>query len=270
MKAWSRPERDGLPHQCLKCGELFNEGTTIILRGCPECRGTRFFYTQVPLTISEREKLLATSEITLREAIDQLVKNAKDGEPTELPHGPTEWVQLTTGDTASALPKRLEDYDEHAPPPAPVKFTPAPSPIPVPMIEVPKDESTWLPGNKLLIKRTADAALSRRRKAPVEFDYAPPPTAAPVLAPSPAFNPAPEPLTPGVPEEPPLPAPAKESETNAPLSDGPPETIRIANPGEYEIDVKRLLESDPIVIQRDGTYLIHLASLFDANRPKGG
>ena len=47
-----------------------------------------------------------------------------------------------------------------------------------------------------------------------------------------------------------------------------PETIRISKPGEYEIDVKRLLESNPIVIQRDGTYLIHLASLFESNRPK--
>lgn len=68
-----------VPHQCLKCGQLFNEGTTTILRGCPECRGTRFFYTQTPLTVSERDKLLATSEVSLREAIDQLMKQAQEG-----------------------------------------------------------------------------------------------------------------------------------------------------------------------------------------------
>lgn len=277
-----------MPHQCLKCGVLFNEGTTTILRGCPDCRGTRFFYTQVPLTMSEREKLLATSEITLREAIDQLVKKAHDGDVTDLPKSPDEWVKVTVQDTpattptaASAAPRKLEDFETKAPEPTPkpVTFTPVPPPVETkqaPKVAEPqKSETAWFIGKKLLIKRTPTAAPPpRRRKDAIQFDYAPP---APVLetprafktepAPLPAAaNPEPQPTSP--PRATPATAASPEVEVITPIGDGPPETIRIGKPGEYEIDVKRLMESNPIVIQRDGTYLIHLASLFESNRPK--
>lgn len=267
-----------MPHQCLKCGVLFNEGTTTILRGCPDCRGTRFFYTQTPLTMSEREKLLATSEITLREAIDQLVKKAQDGDVTSLPKSPDEWVKVTTEETPAAPnPKRLEDF-EAKPPEAtvtlPVKFTPtppteAPKPTP-PAGALQQNETAWFIGKKLLIKRTPEAAPPRRRKKePIQFDYAPP---APVLETPPAFRTVPQPPAPAVAAEPiaapRTPNPAPDAEVMTPIGEGPPETIRIGKPGEYEIDVKRLMESNPIVIQRDGTYLIHLASLFESNRAK--
>ena len=41
-----------------------------------------------------------------------------------------------------------------------------------------------------------------------------------------------------------------------------PETIDIEKPGQYTIDLKGLLEKEPIVIQKDGTYMIHLPSVF--------
>jgi predicted nucleic acid-binding Zn-ribbon protein len=41
-----------------------------------------------------------------------------------------------------------------------------------------------------------------------------------------------------------------------------PETIDIERPGKYKIDVKGLLEDEPIIIQKDGSYTIHLPSLF--------
>jgi len=36
----------------------------------------------------------------------------------------------------------------------------------------------------------------------------------------------------------------------------------VEQPGKYHIDLKGLLEKEPIVIQKDGTYTIHLPSLF--------
>ena len=30
----------------------------------------------------------------------------------------------------------------------------------------------------------------------------------------------------------------------------------------YEIDVESLLEKSPVIVRRDGTYLVHLPSLF--------
>ena len=41
-----------------------------------------------------------------------------------------------------------------------------------------------------------------------------------------------------------------------------PETIDIEKPGKYSIDLKGLLENEPIIIQKDGTYTIHLPSVF--------
>ncbi|MEA2055536.1 MAG: Zn-ribbon containing protein, partial [Candidatus Thermoplasmatota archaeon] len=26
-----------MPHQCLKCGKIFEEGSTQLLKGCPDC-----------------------------------------------------------------------------------------------------------------------------------------------------------------------------------------------------------------------------------------
>ena len=46
-----------MPHQCLKCGSVFADGSPEILRGCPECDGTRFFFTEKPLSDDERNRL---------------------------------------------------------------------------------------------------------------------------------------------------------------------------------------------------------------------
>jgi predicted nucleic acid-binding Zn-ribbon protein len=45
-----------------------------------------------------------------------------------------------------------------------------------------------------------------------------------------------------------------------------PDTVNIRKPGEYEIDLKGLLERNPIVVHKDGAYLIHLPSLFDQGK----
>ena len=41
-----------------------------------------------------------------------------------------------------------------------------------------------------------------------------------------------------------------------------PDTVTIADAGEYAIDIKGLLEKNPIVVHKDGAYMIHLPSLF--------
>ena len=41
-----------------------------------------------------------------------------------------------------------------------------------------------------------------------------------------------------------------------------PETINIEKTGKYLIDIKGLLEEEPIIIQKDGSYTIHLPSIF--------
>jgi predicted nucleic acid-binding Zn-ribbon protein len=41
-----------------------------------------------------------------------------------------------------------------------------------------------------------------------------------------------------------------------------PETIEVEQPGKYHINLKGLLEKEPIVINKEGTYTIHLPSAF--------
>ena len=44
-----------MPHQCLKCGFVFEEGSSQLLKGCPGCGGNRFFFTKQPLNELERD-----------------------------------------------------------------------------------------------------------------------------------------------------------------------------------------------------------------------
>ena len=53
----------------------------------------------------------------------------------------------------------------------------------------------------------------------------------------------------------------KKLEEEQEVSDSP-ETIDIERPGKYSIDLKGLLEQEPIIIQKDGSYTIHLPSVF--------
>jgi len=33
-----------MPHQCVKCGKVYEDGTKVILQGCTACSGKMFFY----------------------------------------------------------------------------------------------------------------------------------------------------------------------------------------------------------------------------------
>ncbi len=214
-----------MPHQCLKCGSLFPEGTTTILRGCPDCYGTRFFYTEEPLTMAERDRMLQQANRELPALLEKLAKTA----PTPTPAAPA---------TPDAAPPR------------------------------PPGQSELLPDGRLLI-RVPRELKKRMERAVAGWDYdAPPsPAAATAVAPGPE---SPPPLRPAAPSPLPLPGPSNPTEPRiAFVTDGAPETVRIPQAGAYEIDVRRLLDKSPVVVQKDGTYLIHLASLFE-QPPKNG
>lgn len=264
-----------MAHQCLKCGGLFPDGSTQILRGCPDCRGTRFFYTSEALPMEERQRLLQQGEADVRTILEGMM-SGQIGPPLGAPTG-------SKGPLAVARD--------------PVEAPPAPA-GPLAM------EAKLLPGNRLLVRMRRDRMVRRLQKARqrVAWDYeapaAPDPkTAPPSLAPAkapPAAAPAPTTPAPAAPPlrgiesvsytEAPSPEPAGPTpgpwaaDDEAPPAtsdaepedmvlmpfDEAPETVRIESPGRYAIDVKRLLEEAPIVVQKDGSYLIHLPSLFDS------
>jgi predicted nucleic acid-binding Zn-ribbon protein len=72
-----------MAHQCLSCGHLFPEGSSAILQGCPQCRGTRFFYTQKPLAEEERRSLQDKAQKDLRQVVGELLQSgaANAGDP---------------------------------------------------------------------------------------------------------------------------------------------------------------------------------------------
>jgi len=47
-----------MPHQCLKCGRIFEEGSSQLLKGCSDCGGNRFFFTKKPLDEKERNSII--------------------------------------------------------------------------------------------------------------------------------------------------------------------------------------------------------------------
>lgn len=219
-----------MAYQCLKCGSCFTEGTTTILRGCPDCRGMRFFYTDTPLTSREREERLK--------------------------------------ETTEALPSLIEKITERASHPSSPGSAPSERLVVPPAFKSPGGEGRMLPDGSLVVK-IPKAIEARIKRAVTGWDYEVPATnGTKSLAKQLETAVPPSELPPPGPEAAPVSAPAPAT-TAAPVpeSASDPETVRISNPGQYEIDVRRLLEKSPIVIQKDGTYLIHLASLFDMPKP---
>ncbi|MCD6411786.1 MAG: hypothetical protein J7L20_05120 [Thermoplasmata archaeon] len=136
-----------MPHQCIECGRIFEDGSPELLRGCPSCGGNKFIFITEPLTEKQRKE----------------IKKKSTEKKIELP--------------------KERKYE---------KFR----------IEI--DE------------RKREEAIKRFMKR-----------------------------------------------------EKIPETIEIKGPGEYELDLKGLLDEEPIIIKKDGSYVIHLPSLFEMiNRPK--
>ena len=62
-----------MPHQCLKCGRVFEEGSAQLLKGCPDCGGNRFFFTKEPLDEKQRERIREKTKDDIKSAILELI-----------------------------------------------------------------------------------------------------------------------------------------------------------------------------------------------------
>ena len=173
-----------MPHQCLKCGRIFEEGSSQLLRGCPDCSGNRFFFTKQPLDENERDVISkeVNRDITTR-IMDSLVEKNK-----ETINKSGKWVSIK--------PKEIRKIIEE---------------------KISEEEKTE---NKSEETEPIEPIDDEHRKSVIEKIKA---------------------------------------EVDEHVS---PETIEIEKPGKYSIDLKGLLENEPIIIQKDGTYTIHLPSVF--------
>ncbi|KYK25569.1 hypothetical protein AYK25_05125 [Thermoplasmatales archaeon SM1-50] len=175
-----------MPHQCLKCGHVFEEGSSQLLKGCPNCGGNRFFFTKEPLNEVERDVMSKEISQDLTTRIMELAveKNKDTLKGTET------WITLKPKDLRRIIEDKIDQKK---------------------------------PQEELAIREpiSEDARKAIIDKIKAEVDH---------------------------------------SDT--------PETIGVEQPGKYHIDLKGLLEKEPIVIQKDGTYTIHLPSLFKLREGK--
>ena len=92
-----------MPHQCLKCGHIFEEGSPQLLKGCPECGGNRFFYTKEPLDENQREDITKKVGKDVNEKIMKLLEGNE-----EIIGKSGEWAKIKPKDVKKALKKELK------------------------------------------------------------------------------------------------------------------------------------------------------------------
>ena len=175
-----------MPHQCLKCGTIFSEGSSEILKGCPDCGGNRFFYTKTPLSEEQRSKIQDEVGKDIHEQLAELL----GGKDNELIDNAGNWITMKPKDIRNVFKKHLPEKNEKP------RFT-SKELANIDLLE-----------NEVYRKQRIDKALNKTKK------------------------------------------------------DDRPATIDIQPPVNYNIDIKGLLENEPIIIQKDGSYSIHLPSAF--------
>lgn len=242
-----------MPHQCLNCGEAFAEGSADLLDGCPSCEGTRFFYTEEPVDEEEREELQQETEDDVESMLRDIVEGDEKpdlGEDIWSRQAWEDWIRLKTSEEDVDLDEAVEganvSFEELAEAADPdTKFEPTGT-VSEPEEIAQADDSdaeTVDPSETPEDDEEADpiqVELSDVEETPPpEQDEAQPSAEEQAVAAG-GLEPAPN-----------------------PDDDGRPSTLNINDPGEYEIDVRRLLEDSPVIVERDGSYVIHLPSVFE-------
>ena len=167
-----------MPHQCLKCGKIFEEGSSTVLKGCPSCSGNRFFFTKEPLGDKERESIYNQTSKDINSKILDILGIDKN----DIIDKKGKWITMKPNDVRKALKQHLN-------------------------VDSNKNQND----NVMEFENLKDTQTQLEK---IETEH------------------------------------------------NNPETINIEKPGKYIIDIKGLLEEEPIIIQKDGTYTIHLPSIF--------
>jgi predicted nucleic acid-binding Zn-ribbon protein len=90
-----------MPHQCLKCGRIFQEGSAQLLKGCPDCGGNRFFFTKQPLTEEERTSSVIT-ELMQKQSQEVMDKSG-------------DWLNVKPKEIRKALEQHISEKEKIKP-----------------------------------------------------------------------------------------------------------------------------------------------------------
>jgi predicted nucleic acid-binding Zn-ribbon protein len=211
-----------MPHQCLSCGSVFADGSPKILRGCPQCSGTRFFFTEKAISDSERDKLREQANKDIKNLVHEMLTGKV--RPMDIQGDITdkdEWVNITFKSKSKAGGGDEED-----------------------LIQL----------EKKIVKSIDDLKFPEEKK-------------------SKKVKAAPKTKTEKVKEKP---VKTKKAEKKKKVDSKKKENvkeervavIKISEDGVYDIDIEKLLEDSPIIVQKDGSYMVHLPSVFKKARKK--
>jgi predicted nucleic acid-binding Zn-ribbon protein len=222
-----------MPHQCLQCGKVFPSGSSEILKGCSVCGGKRFFYTEEPISSDQREVLKEQANQDVKSLIrDMLTQREPFTKYTSDDHAE---LGRPKGEEWVKVTTQGKPKSPSEPPLAkPVKRQPVDeAPGPAEMVETEVKEGAKVSKKgKLKPIRTKRRKPLKRRKVPRAKKVPVPP------------------------------------EARIKVKEIEPDIINILEPGVYEIDLKRLLEESPIIVQKEGTYFVHLPSVFEKVKKK--
>ena len=93
-----------MPHQCLKCGHVFEEGSSQLLKGCPDCGGNRFFYTKEPLDEKQRKNITKKVGKDINSAIIDILEGNE-----EILDKSGKWANVKPKDVKKAMEKHLKE-----------------------------------------------------------------------------------------------------------------------------------------------------------------
>jgi predicted nucleic acid-binding Zn-ribbon protein len=229
---------------------VFPSGSPEILKGCGNCGGKRFFYTTNPISDDQREVLQEQANQDVKGLIRDMLTRREpftkfdSEEPDKLgrPKG-EEWIRVTPSRPSQppkSKPERPTRPAEVKPPESaplakPVEKDTGPGVAQMVETEVKKSVGDKVKAKLKPIRITKRKKLKPKKKVKKAKKAKPAPKAPPAR---------------------PVPGQVE------------PDLINIIEPGVYEIDIKRLLEENPIIIQKDGTYYVHLPSIFEKMQEK--
>lgn len=275
-----------MPHQCLKCGSIIKSGSSDILKGCSKCGGKKFFFITQPVSDNERQKILDKVErerenllSRANEKFERLMQEAQDkqidgerltdhdlqemikdswvkvdGEKqTDEQALKTEFKDRPQGLLRPDIKREVEipavkpETPAHVPIPEPLSVKETKEPKPPKVKETPKEPKKWKKGKKGKMeerKLEKKGEIKGGKKTAMEAPKAKP------EAPMQKFKDT-------------LKAAKEKKKSLSKSGRDYPAVINVKEKGVYEIDVKALLEDSPIIVQSDGTYLLHLQSIFE-------
>jgi predicted nucleic acid-binding Zn-ribbon protein len=237
-----------MPHQCLKCGKVFPSGSPEILKGCNDCGGKRFFYTEQPVPDEEREHLIEQANKDIKVLIHEILAQSKnerfkyyDSEGQPVPNvtakGGADWVKISPsdgiktqgekepGDAKTALETKPEPEHKHPSVKDILKELRGKAEL---GLEIPEPKKVREKGAGEKKPAKGKAKTGKGVKGKVKK----------------IRKPGRKPIKKrGSPE---------------------PEIITVKEPGVYDIQLNKLMKGFPIIINRDGTYLLHLPSVFES------